>query len=72
MFIMRRTMTKNGMEGELNGWMTLLHIVSVSMYIAVGVLIYINIFKEAFPSLKSNPEGYLILGVFDQLMQAIA
>ena len=52
--------------------MTLLHLVAVSAYLIVGCLVYDNVLNELFYGSKFNENKYLILCIFDQLIQAIA
>lgn len=52
--------------------MTLLHLVAVSAYLIVGCLVYDNVLNELFYDSKFNENRYIVLCIFDQLIQAIA
>ena len=50
--------------------MAVLHLICVLMYLSVGILVYYNIY-DIIQDGKENKK-YMVLCVFDQLMQSIA
>jgi hypothetical protein len=70
MWFMRKAMNEYGIVNELNGSMAVLHLICVLMYLSVGILVYYNIY-DIIQDGKENKK-YMVLCVFDQLMQSIA
>lgn len=64
-FLMRKTMKEHGMENQTNGVMTLLHLVAVSAYLIVGVLVYDNVLNEIFRKSVFDENRYITLCIFD-------